>query len=54
MKQATDGCSVLMCLQYCYVTTSNSVVNYQDIFSVKSCAQCEYSKTCKHICVICI
>ena len=45
-----------MCLQYCYVTTSrpNSVVNYQDIFSVKFCAQCEYSKTCKPICVICI
>ena len=54
MKQATDGCSVLMCLQYCCVTTSNSVVNYQDIFSVKFCAQCEYSKTCKPICVICI
>ena len=33
--------SVLMCLQYCYVTTSNSVVNYQDIFSVKFCPQCE-------------
>jgi len=46
MKQATDRCSVLMCLQYCYVTTSNIVVNYQDIFRVKFCAQCEYSKTC--------
>ena len=36
--------SQLMCLQYCYVSTSNSVVNYQDIFSVrlKFCAQCEY------------
>ena len=54
MKQATDGCSMLMCLQCCYVTTSNSVVNYQDIFSAKFCAQCEYSKTCKPICVICI
>jgi len=43
-----------MCLQYCYVTTSNSVVNYQDIFSVKFCAQCEYSKTCKPICLFCI
>ena len=50
----TDGCSVLMCLQYCYVTTSNGVVNYQDIFSVMFCAHCEYSKTCKPICVICI
>jgi len=47
MKQATDICSVLMCLQYCYVTTSNSVVNYRDIFSVKFCVQCEYSETCK-------
>jgi len=54
LKQATGGCSVLMCLQYCNVTTSNSVVNYQDIFSVKFCAQCEYSKTCEPICVICI
>jgi len=27
---------------------------YQDIFSVKFCAQCEYSKTCKPICVFCI
>ena len=44
MKQATDGCSVLMCLQHCYGTTSNSVVNYQDIFSVKFCAQCESSR----------
>ena len=24
MKQATDGCSVLMCLQYCYVTMTNT------------------------------
>jgi len=31
-----------------------SVVNYQDTFSVKFCAQCEYSKTCYPICVICI
>ena len=54
MKQVTDSCSVLKCLQYCYVTTSNSVVNYQDIFIVKFCAQCEYSKTYKPICVICI
>jgi len=36
------------------VERSNSVVNYKDIFSVKFCAQCEYSKTCKPICVICI
>ena len=54
MKQVTDGCSVLMCLQYCYVTTSNGVVNYQDIVNVMFCAYCEYSKTCKPVCVICI
>jgi len=36
------------------VQTSCSVVNYQDIFSDKFCAQCEYSKTCKPFCVICI
>ena len=36
------------------VQTSCSVVNYQDIFSDKFCAQCEYSKTCQPVCVICI